>query len=307
MKYLVIGNPVAGKKKAAEVIPILRAAFETKKFSLDVRFTDYAGHAAELAADGVRRGFTHVVSLGGDGTTSEIVGAVHDSGVVLGIIPAGTGNDFPKAVGVPLDPRDAVECLFSGASRKADVGFVDGKCFINGFGAGMDGAVARDFTKLHLRCLGPLGYMVGAVAEAFVFRGFLLEVDGDAPSEFPSGEKLLLFGASNGPFQGGKFNLAPGADVSDGYLDVHAISNMNPVARLLRTPKVLKGKHAGMRGVKILRVKKLGFKTLKNLPAHRDGEIFVLAAGEHLLEIKEKGMEVAVPGGTGNPRKEFAA
>ena len=307
MKYLVIANPAAGRKKAAEVVPVLRDAFEARKFPLEVRFTEAAGHAAELAADGVRRGFTHVVSLGGDGTTSEIVGAVHGSGAVFGIIPAGTGNDFPKAVGVPLDPRDAVECLFSGATRKTDVAFVDGKCFVNGFGVGMDGAVARDFAKLGLRHLGPFGYVVGAVAEAFVFGGFSLATDGEVPPEFPSGERMLLFGASNGPFQGGRFNLAPGADVSDGYLDVHAISDMNPVSRLVRTPRVLNGKHAGMRGVRIFRMKKLGFRTLKNLPAHRDGEIFVLAAGEHRLEIKEKGIEIAVPEGTGKSRGEFDA
>lgn len=300
MKHLVIVNPVAGRKDAAEAVPFVRRAFETRKVPCEIRFTERPGHAAELAADGLGRGFTRVVSLGGDGTSSEIAGALRGTDAVLGIIPAGSGNDFPKAAGVPLGLPAAVENVFSGESRRADAAFMDGKFFINGFGAGMDGAVARSFGRLGLRRLGSFGYVVGAVIEAFRFGGFELETDGEGSGEFSSEGELLLFGASNGPFQGGRFNLAAGADIFDGRLDVHIIRDMGPVDRLLRIPRVLEGRHEGLSGITMVRTRGLSFRTFGDLPAHMDGETFVLSRGAHRLEVAEGAVGVAVPPGRGS-------
>ena len=156
----------------------------------------------------------------------------------------------------------------------------------------MDGAVAHDFGELGLRRFGSFGYIVGAVIEAFRFQGFFSEMDGEVGA---AGEKLLLFGASNGPFQGGKFNLAPGADIFDGYLDIHIISDMSPVGRLFKIQRVLKGRHEGLREVSIVRAKQLRFETFTDLPAHMDGETFLLRSGKHDIRIEEQGVNIIVP------------
>ncbi len=172
MKYLVIANPKAGTKALSPRLEQIRSAFEAKGIIHEVKFTQFPGHAAKIAAEGLREGFTHMISLGGDGTSSEIVSSIHGTEAVLGIVPGGSGNDFSKAAGIPLNTRAAVDNIFSGQMRKADVAFVDEKCFINGFGVGMDGAVAHDFAELGLRRFGSFGYVVGAVIEAFRFKGF---------------------------------------------------------------------------------------------------------------------------------------
>ena len=292
MKYLVIANPKAGTKAPAPTLEQIHSAFEAREIICEVRFTQFPGHAAKIAAEGLREGFTHMISLGGDGTSSEIVSSIHGSEAVLGIIPGGSGNDFSKAAGIPLDTRAAVDNIFSGRTRKADVAFVDEKCFINGFGVGMDGAVAHDFGDLGLRRFGSFGYIVGAVIEAFRFQGFFSKMDGEVDA---AGEKLLLFGASNGPFQGGKFNLAPGADIFDGYLDIHIISDMSPLGRLFKIQKVLEGRHEGLREVSIVRAKQLRFETFTDLPAHMDGETFLLRSGKHDIRIGEQGVNIIVP------------
>lgn len=292
MKHLVIANPEAGKKTLDPTLEHIRSAFEAKGIIHDVRLTQFPGHATKLATEGLREGFTHMISLGGDGTSSEIVSSIHGTETVLGIVPGGSGNDFSKAAGIPLDTRAAVDNIFSGRTRKADVAFVDKKCFINGFGVGMDGAVAHDFAELGLRRFGSFGYIVGAVIEAFRFQGFFSEMDGESGV---AGGKLLLFGASNGPFQGGKFNLAPGADVFDGYLDIHIISDMSSLGRLLKIQKVLEGRHEGLREVSIVRVKELRFETFTDLPAHMDGETFLLRSGKHDIRIREQGVNIIVP------------
>ncbi len=292
MNYLVIANPRAGTKTLESTLERVRRAFEARNIIHEVRFTRFPGHAAEISAQGIGEGFTHMISLGGDGTASQIVSSIHGTEVVFGIVPCGSGNDFSKAAGIPLDPAAAVDNIFSGRTKKADVAFVDEKCFINGFGVGMDGAVARDFGKMGLRCLGSFGYIAGAVIEAFRFRGFLSEIDGEV--SVPIG-KLLLFGASNGPFQGGKFNLAPRADIFDGHLDIHIISDINPLGRLLKIQKVLDGRHEGLLGVRIVRAKQLGFETFTDLPAHMDGETFLLHSGKHNIQIGEQAVNIIVP------------
>lgn len=292
MKYLVIVNPKAGRKAFGPTLEQIRGAFEAKEIIHEVRFTEFPGHAAKVAAEGLREGFTHMISLGGDGTSSEIVSSIHGTEAVLGIVPGGSGNDFSKAAGIPLDTRAAVDNIFSGRTRKADVAFVDEKCFINGFGVGMDGAVAHDFGDLGLRRFGSFGYIVGAVIEAFRFQGFFSKMDGEIGA---AGERLLLFGASNGPFQGGKFNLAPGADIFDGYLDIHMISDMSPLGRLFKIQKVLEGRHEGLREVRIVRAKQLRFETFTDLPAHMDGETFLLRSGKHDIRIGEQGVNIIVP------------
>ncbi len=295
MKYLVIANPKAGTKALGETLEQVRRAFEARKIIHEVRFTQFSGHATKIAAEGLCEGFTHMISLGGDGTSSEIVSSIHGTETVFGIIPGGSGNDFSKAAGIPIDTHAAVDNIFSGRPRKADVAFVDEKCFINGFGVGMDGAVARAFGELGLRRFGSFGYIVGAVIEAFRFQGFFSEMDGEVGAAAATGEKLLLFGASNGPFQGGKFNLAPQADIFDGYLDIHIISDMNPLGRLFKIQKVLEGRHEGLQGVSIVRTKQLSFETFTDLPAHMDGETFLLRAGKHSIRIGEQDVNIVVP------------
>ncbi len=292
MKYLVIANPKAGKKALDGTLVQVRNAFEAKEIIPEVRLTQFPGHAAKIAAEALCEGFTHMISLGGDGTSSEIVSSIRGTEAILGIIPGGSGNDFSKAAGIPLNTHAAVDNVFSGRTRKADVAFVDEKCFINGFGVGMDGAVAHDFGELGLRRFGSFGYIVGAVIEAFRFQGFFSEMDGEVGA---ADEKLLLFGASNGPFQGGKFNLAPQADIFDGYLDIHIISDMSPVGRLFKIQKVLKGRHEGLQEVSIVRAKQLRFETFTDLPAHMDGETFLLRSGKHDIRIEEQGVNIIVP------------
>ena len=89
--------------------------------------------------------------------------------------------------------------------------------------------------------------------------------------------------------------MAPQADIFDGYLDIHIISDMNPLGRLFKIQKVLEGRHEGLREVSIVRTKQLRFETFADLPAHMDGETFTLRSGKHSIRIEEKGLNIIVP------------
>lgn len=291
IKYFIIANPKAGSSKLSEVLEKIESSFNESGFEFEVHLTKKRGDAGKFAKKAVDLGFTHIISVGGDGTTSEIAGEiVNNKDVVLGVIPVGSGNDFPKAMGIPLDKYKAINAVLTGKTKSADVAFIGERSFINGLGIGMDGAVAHMFSRLK-KYFGLFGYVIGAVYQAFLFSPFRTKIL--INSENKDG-KFLLFGASNGPFQGGKFNLAPEASIFDGLLDFHIVGNMNPFERLVKIPDVLKGKK-NINKVDLIKSKKLDFETFIDLPAHIDGETFTLEKGKHKIEILQNGINLIVP------------
>lgn len=245
------------------------------------RLTSGPGEAESIAREALSEGFSHIVAVGGDGTSHEVVNGMLGSSAVFGSVPSGSGNDFPKSAGIPLGAREAVETVFSGRERKVDVGKLGDEYFINGLGIGLDGAVSHRFKKLK-RFRGQLGYILGAVQEAFSFEGFDTEI---TIGDWKYSGRLLLAGASNGVYQGGKFRLAPGARVDDGLLDFHIIKDMSALERLVKIPKVLEGTHAGLSEVMLRTGTVMELTLVRGQPAHMDGEPFYIEPGAHRIEV----------------------
>ena len=288
LNYIFIINPTAGHGRTNDAFTLIKEIVEGKNVNCEYKFTAKAGDAKEFATDAVRQGFTHIISVGGDGTSHEVVNGMVGSSAVLGIVPSGSGNDFPKAASIPLDTGLAVEALFSGKEREFDIGKLGDQYFINGLGIGLDGAVAHRFKKLKL-LRGQFGYLLGSVQEAISFKGFTVNVRID---DWEYSGSLLLMGASNGLYQGGKFKLAPEAKIDDGVLDFHVIKNMSVLNRLIKIPKVLEGSHSNLDEVQIHRAKKMEITVESQVPAHMDGEPFYLEEGTHTIEIVQSALKL---------------
>src|SRR5438477_9991542 len=107
----VILNPAAGRGAARRVESTVARAFRAQGWAVDVARTEGPGHGQELAAAAARDGAKHIVAVGGDGTVHEVANGLlrSDSDAALGVIPAGSGNDFAKLIGVyGHDPARAV-------------------------------------------------------------------------------------------------------------------------------------------------------------------------------------------------------
>jgi diacylglycerol kinase (ATP) len=280
-KFLFIVNPAAGKGRTADLFGYIKPLLENRDVSFECRFTSGPGDAEAFAREALSGGFTHIIAVGGDGTSHDVVNGILGSSLVFGMIPSGSGNDFPKSAGIPLEPSHAVETIFSGRERPVDVGKLGDVYFINGLGIGLDGAVSHRFKNLK-RFRGQLGYVLGAIQEAFLFEGFRSEV---TIGDWKYSGTLLLAGASNGVYQGGKFKLAPGAKVDDGLLDFHVIKDMPSLQRLIKIPRVLKGTHSGLAEVELRSGPKIEIKISRSVPAHMDGEPFFLEPGAHGIEV----------------------
>lgn len=286
-KYLFIVNPKAGKGRNKKIVPMLERASAKRGIECTFMYTEAQGDGEAIAKSARAQGFTHVVGLGGDGTSHEIVNGLLGTGVIFGTVPSGSGNDFPRAAEIPVEPERAVEAVFEGSIRNVDVGKLGGRYFINGLGIGLDGAVAHRFKSFRMLG-GQAAYLISSVIEALSFKAFSAEIE---IGDFTYTGDILLTGASNGHSQGG-FWLAPDAAVDDGVLDFHIIRDMEPFSRLVKIPKVLKGNYREIEEMDIIYGQTMDLTVKKQIPAHMDGQAFYLVPGTHRIEIVPGALQV---------------
>src|SRR5690606_18179241 len=132
-------------------------------FDASFAFTEYAGHANELAGQAVANGIDVVVAVGGDGTINEIAAALNGTETVLGIIPEGSGNGLALYLGIPLNERAAIRRLNRSDYITIDSGSINGQPFFNMAGIGFDASVSDRFANDKIR--GPIGYMRAVISE----------------------------------------------------------------------------------------------------------------------------------------------
>jgi diacylglycerol kinase (ATP) len=192
--------------------------------------------------DGVlhRAGCRSIVVAGGDGSLHSVVTALHRRHELaqrtLGLIPLGTGNDFARALGIPLDPAEAAAALLAGSPRRMDL-IVDelGGIVVNGVHAGASAQASRRGARWKDR-LGPygfgiLGYPIGAVLASIKppFVRLRVEADGQVVSDMD--KHVLMVAIGNGTSVGGGTELTPDADPADGKLDLMVSLATGPLER----------------------------------------------------------------------------
>jgi diacylglycerol kinase (ATP) len=296
-RFYVILNPAADRGRTGRLAPRVEAAFRAVGASYELVRTTRRGEAAELAEAAARDGWPAVVAVGGDGAVHEVAnGLMRASGdeesVPLGVIPAGSGNDFVKMLGLRArHPEEAVRRLVAAVPRGADIGKVfahdleDGPVgpwyFTNGIGLGFDAQVAVHASKIQ-KLRGLAIYALAVVRTLRDLRNphFRISVDGREVAD----RTLILATIANGPCHGGSFWLAPGASIDDGALDVLVADARNVGEVLTLIPAVMRGKHLGARGVHVLRGTRVEVRSDELLPIHADGEI--VAKGVRSLSVE---------------------
>jgi YegS/Rv2252/BmrU family lipid kinase len=180
-----------------------------------------------------------VVAMGGDGIVGRVAGALAPLGGLMGVIPGGRGNDFCRAVGIPLDPVAACAVIASGTARPVDLGYANGRAFIGIASIGFDSDVQEKVLATKLP-LGNLVYLYGSLAVVAGWKParFTCVIDG-APVEV-TGWNVAV---SNSGCYGGGMRLAPDASVSDGLLDVVTTAATSKLTFLRALPRLFKGTH----------------------------------------------------------------
>jgi diacylglycerol kinase family enzyme len=249
--YLVIANALAGgaDREAVDAAAGVLAAAGPTEVRQPATPDDLDAVLAELD------GRVPVVA-GGDGSLHLVVNRLRRQGrldeAAVGLLPLGTGNDFARTVGLPLDPVTAAGALASGRSRRFDLLEDDaGRVVVNAAHAGL-GAEAAAVAAEHKPRLGPLAYPVGALLAGVRAEGWALRVSVDGAAG-AAGERLLMVGVANGPTIGGGTPLCPVARPDDGRLDVVVVAAVGPAARAAFAAALRAGTHLDRDDVQHLR------------------------------------------------------
>lgn len=181
-----------------------------------------------------------VIAAGGDGTINQTVNALMRTrpDLPLGIIPAGTANDFAGYLKMPKDPEEAVKALMEGRTIKADLGRVNGRYFINVCGAGLFTNISQQIDAPFKDALGMLAYYLKGIEQLPSFVPFPVRIT--TPSQLLE-ESLYLFIALNGCGAGGLTRLSPRARIDDGMLDFIAFKAVSLRELAVLFVNILKG------------------------------------------------------------------
>jgi YegS/Rv2252/BmrU family lipid kinase len=278
VRTVVILNPAADHGRARRLqsqIPSWADEYD----GCDLWLTKQPGHATSLTRQALDQGYELVIAAGGDGTMHEIANGLVESGqaaAALGIVPIGSGNDYPHGLGLATDPHEAFRRIFDGRQLVVDLALYEddsgrSELAINGVGIGFDAIVSiqtRTITRIH----GFAMYFLAALRTiALYYQTPNLRVCFD---EEQVEQRSLMLPIGVGPRIGGGFRLTPDADLTDGLLDSCLV---NPIGRptLLRLlPEAMKGTHTDSPHVTMRRNKVIEVASDMALPVHADGEIF---------------------------------
>lgn len=272
MRILQIVNPNAGRRSRADVAGAVAEAFAAAGWQVTVRITDGPGGATDLARQGAAEGYDAVFALGGDGTLSEIVRGLLDTGVPAGIVPTGTGNDFARTIGLPMDPVAAVARYVAGAPAEIDLLEIDdGRNWaVNIVGAGFDARVARRVNLRSRLTGGLLAYLTCVGVELARNRptNLSLTVDGERWEG-----RALLVAIANARSYGAGMIIAPQAEIADGMLDVVLVEHMSRARFVADFPKVMRGAHLQMPAVRAWRATEVSIDADQPAPVLIDGDV----------------------------------
>lgn len=263
---LVIVNPKsaggATSEHWAQTASDLRAHFG----AFQVAFTKKQGDGNLLAKRGAENGRKFIIACGGDGTINEVANGILESGkdIELGVMPSGTGGDFRRTLGMPINAREAAQKLRGGETKSIDVGRVEffnhedkevSRYFLNVASFGLSASIInRVKTTSALDWLpndllrGKTSFALSTLQEVLDLNFVTVRVKIDGREE--KSLNTINFCVCNSRFFGGGMKIAPEAKINDGFFDVVNIGDIKTARILLNAYKLYNGTHLDLSEVK---------------------------------------------------------
>lgn len=270
--FHIIVNPEGGKGKSLKALEKVEQILKNRNVEYVVHKTERPGHATEITRELSKTPDTKIIMMGGDGSFNEILNGVENfDNVTLGIVPCGSGNDFIKKSGHPLDTEKALEVVLNGNVEYCDYIQLDDRRCLNVLGGGMDVDVLLNYaTRKH----GPakVRYYMSLfhVLAHARFHHLRLTVDDGEPME----RSVFMIGVGNGGIIGGGIPICPAADPYDGELSIVVVNEMKKSKILVELPGFLSAKHVKKPYTEVFSGKKLRLEVLDDSKFEVDGEIF---------------------------------
>lgn len=279
-------NPTSGKGRGARAGAAALTVLRDAGWRVRALTSRSGQDAAEIAERCVAEGVESLVVTGGDGMINLVIQALADSGIPLGIIPSGTGNDVARTFGLPrTDARAAARRVIEGSPHSMDLVRAGDRYYATVMAAGFD-AVVNERANAMTWPRGQMRYNIATVAELRTFRplSYVIEVDGTSHRT-----DAMLVAVGNCPSFGGGLRIAEGAEPDDGLLDVIVIKPVSKLELVKTYPKLFKGTHTTHRAYERIRGSEITI-AAPGIVAYADGERFgplplTLACAPRALEV----------------------
>jgi diacylglycerol kinase (ATP) len=280
----VIVNPMSGNGGTRRAWPTIDRRLERLGYDVDFRMTESAGDGARLGREALESGADEVVVVGGDGTLNEVVNGLFTAshgeppGVILSVIPSGTGRDFSRNIGLRSFDH-ALETLGAGTVASVDVARIDyhdaeggrSHYFVNAGDVGIGAETAALLNRSSKVLGGKISYFLGAARTVFSFQGRPARVVVDGEPVYDG--KLAMACMMNGRMLAGGMLMAPEASMHDGLLDILILRDVPKYTLLFSLlPSVYFGRHLAHPAVAFLRGSTIEVTADEPLLFEADGE-----------------------------------
>ena len=287
--YYIIFNPAAGAGTAVDIFKKIQARLDDQHIAYEIKVSRYSGHTIQLAKQ--IGGFNHrddavMLVIGGDGTLNQAITGLHQTehaDMPVAYIPAGSGNDFARGVGLSQDPLKALDqVLAADHPTVIDIGHYTEKTrgesgyFVNNIGVGFDAAAvaatnrSRFKTILNRMHLGSLAYIVGVIGVFFSRKPFPVAIYVGGKRTYI--QQAFLVTTTNHPYFGGGVRILPGADPRDGKLDLIVVEHLNTPYFLFLCLQLLLGRHTKYKRVHVFESPRIELETPSLEFGQMDGE-----------------------------------
>ncbi len=287
-RVLFLINPISGVGRKNVVEKIVKDELDVDAIEYDIVYTQYHGHANELALSAANN-VDAVVAVGGDGTVNEVGSGLVHSNTALAIIPTGSGNGLARHLEIPLKIKQAVSILNSFNCMMIDVMQINDHYSLNVAGIGFDAFISMKFSQVKNR--GPLQYMRLITKEfaGYKSESYRLTIDGHLIER-----DAFLISFANSSQWGNNVHIAPGAQIDDGLIDVCMVADFpkyeGPALLIsLLDQSIDKNKYD-----EIIRARKIHIRHESPLLGHVDGEPLILGSDVD-ISVLPLSLKVVVP------------
>ena len=266
-KVRLIINPISGTRSKTGLDRMVIDALGPLGREVEVAYTKGHGDATRLALSAVEKGCETVLAAGGDGTINETAAALCGTGVVLGIIPCGSGNGLARHLGIPVDIKESLKIIIENHAMDIDYATVNDKKFFCTCGVGFDAAVSEAFARKKTR--GKLTYIQSTFQTYANYEPehYTIIANGKTLTE-----KAFLVAVCNASQYGSNAYIAPSASINDGLLDVTIIHAGNALSTALVGVDMLTGMIERNMLIQTFRTDNIIIEREHRGPSHVDGE-----------------------------------
>ncbi|MFI8825647.1 YegS/Rv2252/BmrU family lipid kinase [Streptomyces sp. NPDC053431] len=272
-QFTAVVNPTAGSATGAAALLKVARLLREAGATLETEYSRSLTHARELALVAAERGRV-VLAVGGDGMAGGIGGALSGTGAVFGLVPAGRGNDFARALDLPSEPAELARLLLDGEPRPVDTIEVtsavhDRTVVLGSLYAGIDALANRHANQARL-LRGTASYYAGALRAITTWRPTRYRVTVDGREHAYTGYTVV---AANSGYYGSARHIAPDARVDDGLLDVVMIHDAPRRLFFSLMQELDTGSHVHRPQVRVVRGREVRIEADRPVPYGADGEV----------------------------------